>query len=210
MKNTFLISGLAVLLLSGCASKLLQSNEPAASIYSLHEGRNIAAASVPANALTKIIEIQRPALPPGFDTARIGMYLENGRRIDYYSGARWASPLDEVLQEFTIQTARKTLPRAIVAAPGQSIDFDYRLQIKVNEFQPVYAAGPDQPPILMAGMTFTLLTMPDEKIVTSFTIDQQEVAQSNTLTHITAGLEHLLQSVEAQAFETIARRIFPN
>lgn len=210
MRKILLTSGLAVLLLSGCAGKLLQSNEPTANIYSLHEGRNITAASISSNALTKTLEIQRPALPPGFDTARIGMYLENGRRIDYYSGARWASPLDEVLQEFTIQTARKTLPRAIVASPGQAIDSDYRLQIKVNEFQPVYSAGPDQAPVLMAGLTFTLLSMPNEKIITSFTIDQQEVAQSNTLGSVTAGLEHLLQSVEAKAFETISVRMFPN
>lgn len=209
MKKLLLISATTALMLTGCASQILQSNEPVARIYSLREAKDIAPIALSGKAVSKTLEIQRPVLPPGFDTARIGMYLENGRRLDYYSGARWASPLDEVLQEFTVQTARKMLPQAIVAAPGQAIDSDFRLQIKINEFQPVYAVNPDQTPLLVAGITFTLLAMPNEKILTSFTIDQSIPAKANTLGSVTEGLEYLLQSVEAKAFETLAARMFP-
>lgn len=196
---------LSVFLFSGCAS-LLTSNEEPQAIYSLKEAKDIAPISS-ANASALVLEIQRPVLPPGFDTSRIAMYLENGRRMDYYASAKWASPLDEVIQEFTVQTARKTFADAIVAASGQALESDYRLQTKVNEFQPVYANGPEAAPLLVTSVSFTLLAMPEERIVTSFTIDQQVQAHMNTLGSVTAGLEYLLQSVEAQAFETISKRM---
>lgn len=191
----------ALSLLSGCTS-LLKSDQPAPDTYALRAANNIEPLSQ--KSVSKVIEIQRPILPPGFDTARIGMYLENGRRLDYYAGAKWPAPLDETLQEFTVQTARKTWPSMIMVSPGQSIDTDYRMQIKVNDFQPVYQSGPQAAPLLVASISFTLLEMPSERIVTSFTVDQQEAAQANSLGLITAGLEHLLQSVEAQAFTTMS------
>lgn len=195
---------LSVLVLSGCASFLTSNQEPDF-IYSLKEARDIS--PLIASDVSYVLEVQRPVLPPGFDTARIAMYLENGRRMNYYASAKWASPLDEVLQEFTVQTARKTFPNAIVAASGQALDADYRLQTKVNEFQPVYTDAAQTAPLLVASISFTLLAMPEERIVTSFTIDQQVPAQTNTLGSVTAGLEYLLQTVEAQAFETISKRM---
>lgn len=194
----------SILLLSGCASSFLKSDEPPVTIFSLRAAQNLDPIGEDQKAKSNIIDIRRPFLPPGFDSARIAMYLENGRRLDYYSGAKWPSPLDETLLEFTSQTARKTLPNIIIAAPGQATESDYRLQMRVNDFQPVYSGGPDQLPQLVASISFTLLKMPEERIVTSFTIDQQETAQANTLSLITAGLEHLLQSVEAKALETVA------
>lgn len=196
---------LSVILLSGCSS-FLTSNEKPQAIYSLKEAREISPIKS-ADAPALVLEIQRPVLPPGFDTSRIAMYLENGRRMDYYAAAKWASPLDEVIQEFTVQTARKTFVNSVVAASGQALEADYRLQTKVNEFQPVYANGPEAAPLLVASVSFTLLAMPEERIATSFTIDQQVPAHMNTLGSITAGLEYLLQSVEAQAFETISNRM---
>ncbi len=198
---------LSVFLLGGCASTFLKSDEPPIAIYSLRPANNVETLSAGDKSVSKVIEVQRPSLPPGFDTARIGMYLENGRRLDYYAGAKWPTALDETLQEFTSQNARKTFPNLIVVNPGTGVDANYLLQVKVNDFQPVYKAGPDGVPLLIASLSFTLLTLPEENIVTSFTIEQQAEAQANNLGAITAGLENLLQSVERKAFETIAGHI---
>ena len=199
---------LSVLLLTGCASSLLKSNEPAPTIYSLRPTSDLQAIEAPAKFTAKIIEIQRPALPPGFDTAQIGMYLADGRQINYFTGAKWPSPLDDTLQEFTNQTARLMLPSLIVTYPGQSIETNYRLQIRVNDFEPIYTDGPNQPPQLVASLTFNLLAMPDEKLLTSFTVEQKKTADGNSLGSITDGLQGLLQSVEQQAFTTIAGHVF--
>ncbi|PZP56816.1 MAG: hypothetical protein DI586_02370 [Micavibrio aeruginosavorus] len=196
-----------VLLLSGCASTFLQSNEAPVAIYSLRPMNEVQTLDAGKQGVAKVLEVQRPALPPGFDTARIGMYLENGRRLDYYASAKWPTSLDETLQEFTAQNARKTFPGLIVITPGSGVDAQYLLQTKVNDFQPVYAMGPQAAPLLVASISFTLLSLPEENIVTSFTVEQQVQAQANNLGVITAGLETLLQSVERKAFETIAPKI---
>ena len=201
-KLIIFLSGVA--LLGGCSS-ILQSSEPTPTIYSLRAvGSQANVATDHSRKTATIIEVQRPSLPPGFDSARIAMYLGGGRRLDYYSGAKWASPLDEVLQDFTNQSVRKTFTHVIVAAPGQAIDSSYRLQTAINDFEPVYASGPDSPPVLTASITFTLLAMPEERIVTSFTVEKQAQSQDNTMSSIMAGLESLLQSVEGRAFETLA------
>lgn len=197
----------AAILLSGCASTFLKSDEAPVAIYSLRPMDKVETLSAGSQSLSKVLEIQRPSLPPGFDTARIGMYLENGRRLDYYAAAKWPTALDETLQEFTAQNARKTFPNLIVINPGSGVDADYLLQIKVNDFQPVYASGAQNAPLLVASISFTLLALPEENIVTSFTVEQQVQAEANNLGVITAGLETLLQSVERKAFETIAQKI---
>jgi ABC-type uncharacterized transport system auxiliary subunit len=204
MKNTLLAACGGILLLSGCGS-VLKSDEPAATIFSLR-AENAAPARTP-NGTSKVLEIQRPLLPPGFDTNRIAMYLNNGRELNYYSGAQWPAPLDETLQDFTEQLARQALPGAILASPGQAIDLDHRLQIKVNDFQPVYAGAADRAPTLKASMSFTLLSMPDEEILTHFTVQQEMPAEANNLGAVAAGLQALLQSVETQAFATIDRHL---
>jgi len=197
---------LAVMLLGGCATNFLKSDEPAPVIFSLRAA-NTEMPQPQIKTVSKVLEVQRPSLPPGFDTARIAMYLEDGRRLDYYAGAKWAAPLDETLQEFTSQTARRALSNVIIASPGQSIDIDYRLKLKVNDFEPIYRNGPNEPPLLLASITFTLLALPNDIILTSFTVEQQMTASSNNLGVIADGLQGLLQSIEAKAFETIAARI---
>ena len=205
MRNIFPIIAASLLLLGGCSS-ILKSDAPAPSIYALRAAPDLAAIDGTSQ-LSHVIEIQRPILPPGFDTARMAMYLENGRRLDYYSGAQWAAPLDEAMREFTTQTVRKTLSNVIVSEPGQSTGVEYRLQMRVNDFQPVYALGPNQPPRLYASITFTLFKMPEETILTNFTIEQQDAVQKNSLGFIASGLEHMLQSVEAQALQTVSEYI---
>ena len=198
---------LSLFLLSGCAQTFLKSNEPPVAIYSLRPSDTAQALPTGKANVSKIVEIQRPSLPPGFDTARIAMYLENGRRLDYYASAKWPTALDETLQEFTNQNARKTFPNLIVTMPGQGVSPDYLLQVKVNDFQPVYRGGPSEAPLLVANLSFTLLSLPEEKIITHFTVEQQQQAQANNLGLITAGLEGLLQSVESKAFETLASHL---
>jgi len=205
MKKIIPIALTGALLLSGCSS-FLKSDDPLPTMFSLRPSVDLQPVEEQQK-VSRILEIQRPTLPPGFDTARISMYLENGHLLDYYANAKWVAPLDEILQEFTSQTARKMLPNAIIAAPGQSIESNYRLQIRVNDFEPVYSEGPDQAPLLVASLSFTLLKMPEERIVSNFTIEQQEPAQANNLTMVTAGLEHLLQSVTAQGLTTVSAHL---
>lgn len=193
---------LAALMLGACSTQgLLQSTAPKGTIYSLRP-----AESVPSETAGKatVVEIAKPVLPPGFETERIALLMGDGSTLDYFSGAVWPDLLDTVLQDFTRRTATNTLPYVVTILPAQALHADYRLQVKVNEFQAVYADNTAATePRLMVDMEFTLISLPEERIVRNFSLSRTGMATSNRLEVITAGLEKMLQEVEAEAFSML-------
>ena len=76
--------------------------------------------------------------------------------------------------------------------------------MSVSDFSPVYQNGAEDLPLLKAAMTFTLIKMPDNIVITRFTKRSEQLAAANTLTAITTGLEALLQAILAESFYDIA------
>ncbi len=148
----------------------------------------------------RIVEIARPSVPPGFEGDRIALYLAQGQKLDYFAAAKWPAGLDDVLQNFTRRTLTNTLPYVVAVTPSQSLNPDYTLQMKVNEFQPVYNGDLTSAPRLVTNIEFTLVAQPSERVISSFSIGKQGTASSNRLDVITAGLEKMLQEIEYEAF----------
>lgn len=205
LKHTLAAMVLA-LALAGCStSNLLQSTEPQQTIYTL---RPVEASGESSPVMARVIEISAPSVPPGMEQDRIALFLDDGQKLDYYAGARWSSSLEHVVQEFTRRTAGATLPYIVAVTPDQGIEADYRLQIKINEFQPVYAKGSSgAAPYLKASVEFTLVRLPVDEIVGSFTLSRNVEAQDNRLDVITLGLESLLQEIERDAFAKIDKKL---
>lgn len=201
-----IITGLLIACaLSGCStSNLLKSTEPQQTIYSLRPVESTGATS---GVLARILEISAPSVPPGMERDRIALFLDDGQKLDYYAGARWSSSLDHIVQEFTRRTAGATLAYIVAVTPDQGIAADYRLQIKINEFQPVYAAGSSEPPYLKASIEFMLIRLPSDQIVSSFTLSRNMSAEDNRLDVITLGLEKLLREIEHEAFVKIDKKL---
>lgn len=204
MKQGFAALTLA-LLLGGC-STMLVSKEPQQTIYSLRPALE-EQSDIPQTKLARVIEIPRPSVPPGMERNRIALYMNDGQKLDYFASALWAAPLEDVLQNFTRRTATSVLPYVVAVTPDQNLDANYRLQIKVNEFQPVYGGNIDVAPLLKANIEFTLISMPADKIVSSFTLSQQRQLENNRLDLIVAGLESMLQDIEREAFIKMNDRI---
>jgi ABC-type uncharacterized transport system auxiliary subunit len=194
-----IVVGVAVLALGACSTgELLTSKEPQQTIYSL---RTAALSGEPQpSSPARIIEISHPSLPPGMDRDRIALYTHNGQKLDYYASVRWSSTLGEVLQNFTRRTAGTVLPYVIAVTPDQNIDANYRLQIKVNEFQPIYGTDLNAAPVLEVSIEFTLIALPTDTVVGNFTLSKRGTASSNRLDTVTAGLEKMLQEIERDAF----------
>ena len=200
-----IFAALMLLPLAGCAGDILKSTEPQTTIYSLRPIEPTG--DVPSDVLARTLEISSPSVPPGMEQDRIALFLDDGTKLDYYAGAKWTSSLDHVIREFTRRSASAVLPYVVAVTPEQSIPADYRLQIKINEFQPVYAAGSTAAPLLKANFEFTLVRLPTDQIVTSFTLSKGQLAQENGLDSITLGLEDLLQEIEREAFEKIDSKL---
>jgi ABC-type uncharacterized transport system auxiliary subunit len=194
--KAFLFS--AAMLLAGCS---MTSSAPPATTYALHP----AAAAVSQNKASGVFSVTEPTLPAGFETDQIALYLDNGRRLDYYAGARWAAPLDQVLQDVLVQSGRNALPGMVVDTPDLNIPTNYKLAVKVNEFAPVYAAGAESSPLLKVSMTFTLVRVPEQKVIADFRLEQSRQMETNSLTAITSGLEAMLQAILGEAYATLAK-----
>lgn len=191
--------------LSGCISiGGGNKNAPPAAIYALHPAGAAKAVTISKGQAAITIAVPKPDVPAGFSTDRIALYLENGRRLDYYEGALWAARLDDLLQKFVIQTARQTLPGKIVDTPDLATSPRFKLMLKVTDFQPVYERAADTPPRLDADMSVTLIALPANTITTQFTVKESTRAAANTQTAVTQGLEKLLQTMMEQTMQKIA------
>lgn len=194
-----LVCGVALCLIAGCSS-LLTSAEPPPAIYVLHPKLEAKLAG----RHDGVLQVSRPAVPAGFDTDRIALYWDNGRRLDYYAGAKWPTRLDDLLQDFISRSARAALPGVSVITSDLDIPARNRLAVKVLEFQPVYTGKPGGTPVLYAALQFTLISLPDEKPLLDFTVADHRQTAGDDLTAITSGLEDLLQGLLTQGFEKVA------
>ncbi len=200
-------AALALLLPGGCAS--LQSNEPPPAIYVLHPRfTDNVSPSAPVTGST-IIEVPVPEVPAGFDSDRIALYWDQGRRLDYYAAAQWPSPLDRLLGDFIIRSGQQSLPGTTFVSPDLGLSARYRLAVKVTEFQPVYKGAPTGEPALYESVRFSLISLPDEKVAADFVVAEYGKSSSDDLTAITTGLESLLQSILAKGFSRIAPVVKP-
>lgn len=195
----------AGLLMTACA---LKSNIPPATTYALRAvDMPDAVAGTYAHDKTRVLQVARPILPPGFDTDRIALYREGGRKLDYYAAARWPDIFDTVMQDFIARTGAALFPEMIVTTAFQPAQSDARLQIKVNDFQPVYRGGPDSAPEIVVGLEFTLTTIGDERIIDSFVLTQRRQAVENRLDVIADDMNNMLHAMVSEAFARLAPHV---
>ena len=185
--------------LSGCFA--LTSTEAPPSTYTMQY--KASGSPAPATDIQGVLTVPEPDMPAGLETERIALNLSGGRQLDYYAGARWPEPLDHIMQDIIIQGGRNNLPQMVIDTPDIDLPANYKLAVKVNEFAPVYAGGPDGLPQLKAAFTFTLIQLPEHIVVTDFTLENSQQAKSNDLTAITSGLESLLQAMLTEAYGQI-------
>ena len=196
---------LSSLLLSACISLPFGKSEerPPPVMYTLHE-TNTGVMDVATDAAGRIVVVvPTPELPPGFDTERIAIQFEDGR-VDYYADAQWSARLDQLVQDVFIARAQQRLSDAIVGKPGVVPAANYRLVVRLTAFGPVYKSSPDMPPRLNAGITLTVIELPQEMIRAQFSVNKTAMASENRLGTITNDLRGLLNAAVDDALEKAA------
>ncbi len=205
MMRGFIILAAFLPVLSACAGGgILKSTEPRQVIYTLRpapeDGSKTAGAA-------RIVEIAKPQVPPGFETDRIALYTQGGKKLDYYAGAKWADLLDSTLQDTLRRSARNVLPSIVAITSTQGMDGQFRLQTKVNEFAPVYADGTTAAPTVRVSVEFTLVRLPDNVIVSSFILGQTRVVEANSLDAATGAMEEMMQQTLTEAFRRMEKTL---
>jgi len=138
----------------GCSGALFQSRTPPLATYLLSADLGpgspgaAEAAAPPAAPLPAAADlaVQRPRVRTGLDTDRIAL-LYPDRRLDYFADARWSGPLDQVLQDLTVQAFETGAHLRTVTAETSDFPSGYWLELQVADFQAEYAAAAAAPTV---------------------------------------------------------------
>lgn len=186
----------------------LPMDDHPASIYIL------APAQIPAQRLearTRMpisLTVEKPSVPVGLDGDRIALIIGR-QRLDYYADARWPGELPEVIQYDIIASLRNRYQ--FVQLGGRSVEgrSAYRLQITVNDFEPVYAQGVGENPTLRVGLVLTLISQASGRVESTFSQSMTRALAGNSLTAVTAGLGEMLRELTLDGFDHLSRNLVP-
>jgi len=168
--------------LSACSGSLFSSKAPAPAIYLLS-----AHAGTPGPAIAADLTVQKVQVRAGLDTDRIAV-LYPDRRLDYYAGARWSAPLDEVVQDLVLQSFRARANLRSVSSDASLFTAGYWLEIEVTDFQAEYAAGETRPKVHVR-ISARMGKATDRRVLNRFEASATQEAADNRLTAIVAAYE---------------------
>lgn len=176
--------------LTGCLS--LKDTTPAPTLFLINAPHVIENEK---QELPYSITVDKPKIVSGLNTDRIALVKDNGRVLDYFAEARWNGRLENIIQDFMIETLENQF--RVVSISNSVIDqkADYKILSHVKDFQAEYGDGNlNASPTLRVSMVVSVLRLKDNKIIARLDLREEETAKSNTLTDITYGLEGLMQS----------------
>jgi cholesterol transport system auxiliary component len=204
VKRTVLIA-LASVTLAACAGSLFKNKAAPPTMYMLGAARSAAATADPSNNLPSDLAVLRPRVRAGLDTDRIAA-LYPDRHMDYYADVRWSGPLDEVLQDLTVQQFHANLRARNVSADVSVFASTYWLEIEVMEFQAEYSAA-GGPPTVHVHFQARLGNSGDRHVLARFEPDVREAATDNRMSAIVDAYNRAADDALAEIAEGVAKAL---
>jgi cholesterol transport system auxiliary component len=181
VKRTVLLALLGVTL-AACAGSLFKNKAAPPTMYMLGATRKTPAADPPGDNHPADLAVLRPRVRAGLDTDRIAA-LYPDRHMDYYADVRWSGPLDEVLQDLTVQQFHVNPGLRNVSADVSVFASTYWLELEVMEFQAEYSAA-GGPPTVHVHFQARLGNSGDRHVLARFEPDVREAAADNRMSAI--------------------------
>ena len=187
--------------LTACTGSLFRSKAVPPSIYLLSAppGTVAAASSTSAAApapTTATLAVLKPRVRAGLDTDRIAV-LYPDRRLDYFADARWSGPLDDVVQDLTVQAFRNDARLRNVSSDASAFASGYWLEIEVADFQAEYASA-GAPPAINVRLLARVASAGERNILGSFTAVARQNATDNRLSAIVDAYERAVNTALAE------------
>ncbi|HTV98524.1 MAG TPA: ABC-type transport auxiliary lipoprotein family protein [Steroidobacteraceae bacterium] len=175
-----LLAAGVLLSLGACSGSFFRSHAPPPTTFLLSVKPQGASSVMPAE-----VTVVMPRVRTGLDTDRIAA-LYPDHRLDYFAGARWSGPLDEVVQDLAMQALRGRFRN--VRTDTSAFTAGYWVEIEVVDFQAEYAAssGSGAPPTAHVRLLGRVGTADDRRLLGEFEADAREPAASNHLSAIVA------------------------
>jgi len=192
-----LLCMVCVLALAACGGSLFQSKVPPPSVYLLSAGAGAPSGTeIPAD-----LAVLKPRVRVGLDSDLIAA-LYPDRRLDYFAGARWSGPLDEVVQDLALQIFRARANLRSVHAASSAFGSGYWLEIDVADFQAEYSADTgasgSAAPTVHVHLFGHLGSSADRRILGRFEADDRQRAADNRLTAIIEAYNRAADTALAQ------------
>jgi cholesterol transport system auxiliary component len=181
VKRTVLVV-LASVTLAACAGSLFKNKAAPPTMYMLGATRKTPAADPPGENHPADLAVLRPRVRAGLDTDRIAA-LYPDRHMDYYADVRWSGPLDEVLQDLTVQQFHVNPGLRNVSADVSVFASTYWLEVEVMDFQAEYSAA-GGPPTVHVHFQARLGNSGDRHVLARFESDVREAAADNRMSAI--------------------------
>jgi cholesterol transport system auxiliary component len=181
VKRTVLLALLGVTL-AACAGSLFKNKAAPPTMYMLGASPSMPAADPPGENHPADLGVLRPRVRAGLDTDRIAA-LYPDRHMDYYADVRWSGPLDEVLQDLTVQQFHVNPGLRNVSADVSVFASTYWLEIEVTDFQAEYSAA-GGPPVVHVHLRARVGNSGDRHVLARFEPDVHEAAADNRMSAI--------------------------
>lgn len=180
---------------AGCTGSLFQSKAVVPAVYLLSAGPAAARTADAPPTMAADIAVQRPRVRAGLDTDRIAV-LYPDRRLDYFAGASWSGPLDEVVQDLAVQALRTEARFRNVSADVSAFASAYWLEIEVADFQAEYTVAGTAPTVHVR-LLARVGSAGDRRILGTADAVAFEIAADNRLTNIVAAYERAVDAALA-------------
>ncbi len=194
----------ALIALPGCVSGL-NSKIPAQQSYVLQAApAPTPAASGPGERLSAAsLEVLRPSAAPGLEREGIAV-MRAGRRLDFYTDARWAARAPEMLQALVIDSLRSAGRFAAVESDAEPFAAQYVLSLELQHFEAVYDNS--GPPTIRVALVGTVGRSSDRVAIASFTAHSEVQADADRMQAVIAAFEQ----ATGQALTQLAANVAPS
>ncbi len=155
-------------------------NPPSIYLLSAHAGRS-------GPEIAADLVVLKPQVRPGLDTPRIAA-LYPDRRLDFYAGADWSAPLDEVVQQLAVENFRERANFRNVVNDASLVVAGYWLEIEVIDFQAEYTSNHGAPTVHVR-LTARLGDVRNRQVLGRFDATETRDAADNRLAAIIAAYE---------------------
>jgi cholesterol transport system auxiliary component len=141
-----------------------------------------------------------PVASADLDTTRIALTREPGV-VEYFAKGAWADNAPVLLQTKLIESFEASGSILAVGRDAAGLRPDYVLQSELRDFEAEFNGG-DVPTVHLR-LAAKLVRMPDRRIVTSVTIDQQVPAAGASLNQIVDAFDR----AAGEAFEQVVVKV---
>jgi len=145
-----------------------------------------------------------PTTAPELDTHRIALN-KDGKRWDYYAGAKWSDFLPLLVQDNLTKTLEQSGLFKNVATSDSGLTGDKILKTEIRAFQAEYEAG-SKAPVIKIRMNVSLVSRLERRPLASFTIKAERKATADTLPAIQSAFAAAFSEAQQQLVEKLEEK----